>query len=1154
MPETRDQLVAFLEARTAAGVRERLLARGMARGMIWRAGSLPEGAQTFSPSLSTDLLDHGYGILGKALALRGMDRSSVLLDDSFRVAAESIEAAVRNGYRDEARDFHLVVAAVAFHLARFPARSFCLAPDALAGPNLSTSERLLVGIMRRELRVVREICARWLRDPQWRDEAVAGRLQAPNLEFGVEDAEIIAMTRSFVRATAACLSGLESGSAPTIETARARFDLVAVAALERRYVPQWWGSSLARELVDDLWANSLQVLLPIAVDGEGPRPWAELRTQFINVLYNRTHAQVDLWPSQVPAAIRAMNPDDDLVVALPTSAGKTRIAELCILRCLAQGKRVIYVTPLRALSAQLERTLAQTFRPLGISVTSLYGASGIAQADIATIQDGQIVVATPEKLDFAIRIAPEVLDDVGLVVLDEGHMIGLGTRELRYEVLVQRLLGRSDAGGRRIVCLSAIFAEGETFDDFTAWIRSDEVGGPISSDWRPTRQRVGTVTWGDAGGRLALAVEGENPFVPRFVQSERPSGKRKRTFPNSDEELVVATAKAFLTDKHRVLVYCPQRRSVERMADVFLTAHRQGFFPSILAADGSIERALRVGREWLGDDHVALKALRLGIGVHHGLLPRAFQSEVEDLLNRKALPVVIASPTVAQGLDLSCSVLVFRSIFRYRDQTINAAEFANVRGRAGRAYVDLDGITVYPIFERGRTRGFRLRAFQRLIDDSEGRALESGIVLLIDELARVIARQLGVELGALLEYVVNQRFDWDTLGTVSSDADNTNEGDQGEREEEAASVDAVISALDTVILGTIGEQAIELDQVGEALDAALRSSLWARRIARRDSTGQALSNALLRERARLIWRRTELDQRRAYYGAGVGLSAGRYLDEEAARLIALLGTCEDAILRGEVQSTLDALYELVEVLSGVAPFKLEHRVANWRSLLSAWVSGANLSALSGGSAGVGFIQDDIVYRMVWGVEAARIHGVARGIHGAAELLGTLALVLTYGLPTMVGIALARAGLVSREMIMRLLNKFPDIFEGEPDIRSWVERLSERVDVAFWEKAVHADLWREFSNRWLDPRGGAWTQADADAQVAWLSEAAVPEPGSQVRLVHDSRDGVTYVCNDELETLGHLTLPLPVASRGSVAASVGGEGTLSLRLFVPRASA
>ena len=108
----------------------------------------------------------------------------------------------------------------------------------------------------------------------------------------------------------------------------------------------------------------------------------------------------------------------------------------------------MYVTPLRALSAQIEHGLARTFRPLGVSVTSVYGASGVAHSDLETLKSAKVVVATPEKLDFAVRQEPSVIDDVGLIVLDEGHMIGLSEREIRYEMLVQRLLRRPDADSR----------------------------------------------------------------------------------------------------------------------------------------------------------------------------------------------------------------------------------------------------------------------------------------------------------------------------------------------------------------------------------------------------------------------------------------------------------------------------------------------------------------------------------------------------------------------------------------------------------------------------------------------------------------------------------------------------------------------------------
>jgi replicative superfamily II helicase len=95
------------------------------------------------------------------------------------------------------------------------------------------------------------------------------------------------------------------------------------------------------------------------------------------------------------------------------------------------------VTPLRALSAQTESTLQRSFGPLGKTISALYG--GVSGFDEDAIRQRHIVVATPEKLDFALKNDPCLLDDVGLLVFDEGHMIGLSEREVRYEVQIQRL-------------------------------------------------------------------------------------------------------------------------------------------------------------------------------------------------------------------------------------------------------------------------------------------------------------------------------------------------------------------------------------------------------------------------------------------------------------------------------------------------------------------------------------------------------------------------------------------------------------------------------------------------------------------------------------------------------------------------------------------
>src|ERR1700722_12879970 len=228
------------------------------------------------------------------------------------------------------------------------------------------------------------------------------------------------------------------------------------------------------------------------------------------------------------------------------------------------GRRVVFVTPLRALSAQTEVTLQRTFGPLGKTISALYGSIGVSGFDEDAIRQRHIVVATPEKLDFALRNDSSLLDDVGLLVFDEGHMIGLSEREVRYEVQIQRLLRRADAAARRIVCLSAILPDGDQLDDFAGWLRRDHPGGLIKHDWRPTRLRFGEVVWSSTTARLNLRVGDERPWVPRFLTGSAPPRwippKRRRTrpFPKDQRELRPATAWRLVEDRQTVLVFCPQ--------------------------------------------------------------------------------------------------------------------------------------------------------------------------------------------------------------------------------------------------------------------------------------------------------------------------------------------------------------------------------------------------------------------------------------------------------------------------------------------------------------------------------------------------------------------------------------------------------------------
>ena len=391
-------------------------------------------------------------------------------------------------------------------------------------------------------------------------------------------------------------------------------------------------------------------------------------------------------------------------MSLPTSAGKTRIGELCILRCLAERKRVLFVTPLRALSAQTEVGLRKTFLPLGFSVSTLYGSIGTSDFEQDTIRTKDIVVGTPEKLDFAIRNDPSLIDDVGLVILDEGHMIGLNEREIRYEVQIQRLLKRSDANARRIVCLSAILPEGDQLEDFVGWLRRDEEGEAVISNWRPTDLLYGEVLWNrrSKSGRLNIKVGEENSFVNEFIKSSIPSlpnpGIRRTPFPNNAQELTLASAWRLMEDNHTVLIYCPQKSSVEPLARIVVDLNKRGVLTSVISVpDERLELARTLGVEWFGKGHPILECLSIGVAVHHGSLPTPFRKEIEKLLRDGNLRLTISSPTLAQGLNLTATAIIFHSLTRFSSdlgisKKIESSEFKNVIGRAGRAFVDVKGI------------------------------------------------------------------------------------------------------------------------------------------------------------------------------------------------------------------------------------------------------------------------------------------------------------------------------------------------------------------------------------------------------------------------------------------------------------------------------
>lgn len=1107
--ETIEEIQGFLNSVMQDGFRGRLLDRGTAWSLMRQDGVLPDDAPHLGNTIDSDLADYGFSVLRAALSLKEKQGDLAVTKRGFEHAAKAFESLIKNSAPDEAEiDFYRIMAAAAYHLASYSAVAYSLLNRPLTDQNTNVAEQALAALILRNFGHLHDLARAWLRSYDNIDENISAHLDGD--ECDEDEVYMVVLNSSVCRALLHFDFALQTGRQESLDGARTILKDSLILARDTGMVALWWVIRLCINLIDDLWAHSLHVNLPFG-DPAADDSYAEMREKFIASLYARKTPEVELWPSQIEAAKRASNVEDDLVVALPTSAGKTRIAEIAALIALSSDKRVLIVTPLRALSAQTERSFRKTFAPLGYSVSSLYGASGVSANDEDALRTKNIVIATPEKLDFALRNDPTLIDDVGLIVLDEGHMIGPTEREIRYEILVQKLLKRTDAVNRRIVCLSAILPDGQQLDDLTAWIRSDAEGTPVKSIWRPTRQRFGAIIWKDRNqsAQLRFSLERDGAFINNFVEQFAGSGGERTPRPRDVKDLTLFSAWRFAEQGKKTLIFISTAKWVSGYGDRAVDLVRRGYIPSLLDNPNDIQRALTVGREWLGTNHPAVKALQIGIAIHHGGLPNPFLRELEILLSEGIIKVIVASPTLSQGLNINAAVLLVPYLTR-AGVPLAGEEFANVAGRAGRAFVDVEGLVIHTIFDK---EAQRLREWQSLIQSARSRSLKSGLYQVILEILNRLSATGILSREDAFEYLVNSRDFWSIQEPVDPNGD--------EREP----FEHLVEKLDAMVLGLVDALDANADDLPRLLDEALNGSLWARRIA---EEGENMANAhkfILQARAKLIWNNTTPAIRKSHYAMGVGLNTGLAIDTMAEELAGYLDAADLASINGDQDSLVISLIALAERLLVVRPFVPSNQNAlpmNWRDLLRLWVSGTDVPTI--GPDNMHIVEEAFTYRLVWALEALRTRRLSLG--WTPEIIaGGAAATLETGVPRHMMALLIRAGLPSRIAAIKSVNDTSPAFVDIADMKEWLEsdEIKRLTSAGNWPTAETAAMWQRFCNEMTDNGAQKWNMKSIPREMDRESFSGFrPTIGIPYRVEIDEEDGgIVWICAPDYERLAYL---------------------------------
>jgi hypothetical protein len=592
--------------------------------------------------------------------------------------------------------------------------------------------------------------------------------------------------------------------------------------------------------------------------------------------------------------------------------------------------------------------------------------------------------------------------------------------------------------------------------------------------------------------RLDVKVEEESPFVPRFIEVKEPpeESRRSKAFPSNKNELTLAAAWRFVEQEKNVLVYCPLRKSVETLGTLVLKCIGHGVLAPLRSVNPRIRNTMATGAEWLGADHPAVQCLQYGVALHHGGLPRPFLNEVERLLRSGDCPLTIASPTLAQGLNLSASVLLVPSIWRNRE-IIRTAEFANVAGRAGRAFVDVEGLVLHVVWEDTTRKGnLAVLNWDKLVAEAKAPRVASGILQLAVNIYKRIAQVTGVPIEEVVDYVTGHGEAWDFDEASANKVDVT-----------AADWERDIASLDSAILALLDAETSE-DDVDPALDGVLEGSLFSRQLELQEEKVQKLLRGFVAARAHRIWSQTQETQRKGYHAAGIGLTAGQFLDANLGALVDLLGLAESAIASGDAEATATAVVQFAELVFRTAPFRAPKNLpANWKDALQAWMRGRPAAEVIGicDDDGVDLLQEALTYRLPWAMEAVRVHAVAVGQEGSDELHGLAALAVEAGSANRSVITLLRSGLSSREAAIAAVTTTGASFDDRGGMLFWLgsDEVAVRSTEDDWPTKQSRHAWLQFYEGETKRDRRKWTRETQRLRVEWSQDA--PIPGTHVVL-------------------------------------------------------
>lgn len=414
----------------------------------------------------------------------------------------------------------------------------------------------------------------------------------------------------------------------------------------------------------------------------------------------------ELWPAQHILGKNDVYKGQSAVIQMPTSAGKTKSIEIIIRSAFLSDRTnlAVIVAPFRALCHEIKHDLLKAFhREQNIEIDEISDAfENLMQSFLTGNQSKKhIIILTPEKLYYLLSQDTSIINDIELVIFDEGHQFDNGSRGITYELLLTELKELLPETTQRVL-ISAVLPNAQ---EIAEWLSPDSkvvTGNKLL----PTQRSIGFVKWKNGKNGEIQYVHHDNPekneyVVPNIISASnlKKLGRETtmRNFPESDGGSIALYLGLKMVKQDSVAIFCGSKLLVTSLLKKVLDlAKRKTYpeWPKNYSNEKEIEKIITLCKRNLGDDAIITKCAAIGVFPHHANIPYGVRRAIEYGMHDKLIRFVICTSTLAQGVNLPIRYLFILNNYQ-GENLIKARDFHNLIGRVGRAGMFTEGSIIF---------------------------------------------------------------------------------------------------------------------------------------------------------------------------------------------------------------------------------------------------------------------------------------------------------------------------------------------------------------------------------------------------------------------------------------------------------------------------